>query len=802
MINRHSALAWLIILVVFSGLSTYQITHHWRIHTDILALLPYDQQEPAVQTIRRMVSGELGRTALFLVSHPQPQIAREATRQMGRLMDASRVFAGIQWDYSQQPRAFFELYFPLRYRFLSQTMRSYLDQEESYRYFIEHLKRELYQPISSYSIKFLEEDPLLFFGELMRDFVANVSLLNQLPGMNASIDAQNPEDAAERKITIEEGMMGTIFMERHYYFIIGQLAANPFDEKTQVQLEKNWQQWSNQLRETFPGLELAYTAAVRFASAMRSHMQRDMFFISIGSTVGFIILMIVVFRLVKPLLLAFIPLILGFWNALGLSLFIFEGLHAFTLVFGSSLIGVCVDYSMHYFAYHRLSPKWEPITTMWRIFPALSLGALTTILSYISLGLTPLVGLRQIAVFASSGIFVSLLTVIFLFPFLLRDAHPLASHTPTFHVALTRILSFWDNQKVYLYILLILIFSISLYGIVHLRISDSPLVLKTFPDDLTTQDRFIRNVMRMSEAQQFLVATGKNAEEVLQRLEKFQDYIKSNNMQSVAEFGPIITSFLPSQQRQEDDVRLIKKLLMYEQEISSELLATGLPERSIKRLFMDLQSEPGMLLTPEMWLNHAVASGLRNLWLYNTVEGTSVVIRFQNITDVHSIKELISSFEGIRYVDSIEDLSRILGSYRKNIMVLIIVAHVMICALLFWRYHLRGFFVILPPLLGAGITVGLLGLAGQTFHLLHCLALLLVLGMGVDYAIFLMESDPASQPKTFLASTLATITTVLSFGLLSFSSQEALKAIGLTTFVGISCVWLLSPLAMSGRLRS
>jgi predicted exporter len=163
MISTHSARAWVVILVGFCGLSTYQIIYHWRIDTDILALLPYDQQEPAVQTIRRMVAGELGRTALFLVSHPQPQIAREATRQMGRLLDASRVFTGVQWDYSQQPRAFFEFYFPLRYRFISQTMRSYLDQEDSYRYFSEHLKRELYQPISSFSTKFLDEDPLLFF---------------------------------------------------------------------------------------------------------------------------------------------------------------------------------------------------------------------------------------------------------------------------------------------------------------------------------------------------------------------------------------------------------------------------------------------------------------------------------------------------------------------------------------------------------------------------------------------------------------------------------------------------------------
>jgi predicted exporter len=171
------------------------------------------------------------------------------------------------------------------------------------------------------------------------------------------------------------------------------------------------------------------------------------------------------------------------------------------------------------------------------------------------------------------------------------------------------------------------------------------------------------------------------------------------------------------------------------------------------------------------------------------------------VTDVKRIKEVIASFEGIRYVDNMHDFALILETYRKNIMVLVIGAYVVILALLIWRYRLRGFIVMLPPVLSACITVGFLGLLGQTFHLLHCLSLLLVLGMGVDYAIFLAESNPSSAPTTFLALTLATVTTILSFGLLSFSSQASLKAIGLTTFVGIFWVWLLSPLAMCGRAR-
>jgi predicted exporter len=755
------------------------------------------------------VSGELGRTVLFLVGHTQPEIARHAIRQLGELLQASWLFNDVQWDYSQQSKAFFDFYFPFRYRFISPTIRPYLDQDDGYQYLVARVKHALYQPLSPFLTKFLDDDPLLFFTELLKEFGSSMVQFKNPERVNdryiddnAPLDAQTVRKETERKITLEDGVLGTVYMGRHYYFAMAQLASNPFEQKTQVQLENSWQEWSQQLRQSSPGLDLTYTAAARFAASMRSHMQRDIWVISIGSTAGVVLLVLVVFRTVKHLLIALIPLIFGLWIALGFSLSIFNELHAFTLVFGTSLIGVCIDYSMHYFVYHRLTPKWKPISAMHDILPSLSLGALTTMLSYFFLGLTPLIGLQQIAVFASCGIFISLLTVIFWFPFLLTNTHPLSSHISIFYDWSGRFLSLYDRFKVYLGIFLIVAFGLSIKGIFDLRISDNPLVFKTFPTDLMTQDRFVRDMMGVFEAQQYLVINGRDAEEALQRLEKFHDYTYLSDFPSKAALGPMISAFLPSKKRQEENIRFVKNLVVYEREISRELALLGLPEPSIERFFRELKREPGTLLSPEVWLSHSVSTGLRNFWLDNAAGETSIVVRLQNVTDVQGIKDSISAFEGIHYVDQIDGLARILESYRKNITLLVIGAHVIIFALLFWRYHLKGFFVILPPSLGACITVGLLGLLGQTFHLLHCLALLLVLGMGVDYAIFLAESDAANRPKPFFAATLATVTTVLSFGLLSLSSQEALKAIGVTTFVGISCVWLLSPIAMYGHSRS
>ena len=808
MISTHSALAWLALLIVLSSLATYQIHRHWRVQTDILALFPQDNDAPLVQLIRRMVAGDLGRTALFLVSHPQSQIARNATRQLGQLMEASSVFAAVQWDYSKQQKSFFEFYFPFRYQIISPTIRPYLDNDHGYQDLMNHLIKELYQPFSSLSTQLLDEDPFLFFPELMKEFSKTLMQLHKTErstGMNLENNNFLQEDRSlgytKRRLQIDDGMVGRNYHARHYYFITAQLASSPFQENTQIQLEENWHKWSNHLMQTIPGIDLTYTAATRFSSSIRNEMQRDISLISIGSTIGIIFLIVYIFRSIKHLFVAFIPLIVGIWIALGFSLLVFEDLHAFTLVFGSSLIGVCIDYSLHYFAYHRISQQWESITTMRNIFPAVGLGALTTILSYICVGFTPLVVLQQIAVFSSCGIAISFFSVVFWFPFFFRDTHPLASHVPGVYQWLRYFLIFWSRYKKLILILLVIIVSLSIKGIFDLQVSDSPLVFKTFPRDVTDADHIIRDIMGIYEAQQYLFIVGKTPEETLQRLERFQDYLSVEQTEFGAEIGPMVTSFLPSEKRQRENIRSVQKLLAHEEEISSALESIGVREGSIRKFFQDLASAPGTFMTPESWLNHDVSVGLRSFWVGDIPDGTSIVVRLYNVTDVKRIKEVISSFEGIRYVDTVKDFERLLETYRKGVIGFVVGAYVVILALLVWRYRLQGFVVMLPPFLSACITVGFLGLLGHTFHLLHCLSLLLVLGMGVDYAIFLAESEPSSEPTTFLALTLATVTTILSFGLLSFSSQAALKAIGFTTFVGIFWVWLLSPLAMCGRAR-
>lgn len=81
------------------------------------------------------------------------------------------------------------------------------------------------------------------------------------------------------------------------------------------------------------------------------------------------------------------------------------------------------------------------------------------------------------------------------------------------------------------------------------------------------------------------------------------------------------------------------------------------------------------------------------------------------------------------------------------------------------------------------------------FNLFHVLALLLVLGIGIDYTLFFAEAQKQWQP-TLLAILLSACTTLLSFGLLAWSETPLLRSFGLTVLFGMSTAFIFSPIAV------
>jgi predicted exporter len=173
-------------------------------------------------------------------------------------------------------------------------------------------------------------------------------------------------------------------------------------------------------------------------------------------------------------------------------------------------------------------------------------------------------------------------------------------------------------------------------------------------------------------------------------------------------------------------------------------------------------------------------------------------VLLDGITRLDDVRRVADSIPGVIFVDPTGDFSRLFGEYRRRSILLIAFSAALMMPLLFWRYGFRGALqVLLPTAAALVLTPPLVALGGAPFTFFNAIALLLVLAISIDYAIFCRESHMAGRAATMLGIWLATLTTILSFGLLALSSVYAVHAFGMTLAVGISLAFLLSPLAGS-----
>jgi predicted exporter len=189
----------------------------------------------------------------------------------------------------------------------------------------------------------------------------------------------------------------------------------------------------------------------------------------------------------------------------------------------------------------------------------------------------------------------------------------------------------------------------------------------------------------------------------------------------------------------------------------------------------------------------AMAAPFRFTWS----GGVGFVTFLHGLEDEAALRDALADVPGGRWIDVAETLSSAYGAYRERLLQLWCYGLLAVLGIVAIRHRsLRPtLMAYAPALLGAAATAGALSLLGLELNMLSLVALLMVVSMGVDYGVFLAEhrGDPAQLEATLLAVTLAGASTILGFGLLSFSSQPPLHHIGLTSALGVLLCLTLAP---------
>jgi len=87
------------------------------------------------------------------------------------------------------------------------------------------------------------------------------------------------------------------------------------------------------------------------------------------------------------------------------------------------------------------------------------------------------------------------------------------------------------------------------------------------------------------------------------------------------------------------------------------------------------------------------------------------------------------------------------------------------------------------------VVAAVVNVLGESLSLFHVATFLLVIGLGLDYAIFFNrpEGDEEERSKTLYGLLVCSMTTILVFGVLASSTIPVLHAIGMTAAIGSFC---------------
>ncbi|WP_295749398.1 MMPL family transporter [Undibacterium sp.] len=771
---RALAIIWALVVALLLAHNAYLwLGQRIAPDTDILALLPVQERDPILQkSFTQMVDAAQQRVVVLVGAKDWADAKRAADAYTAVLRTRPDLIATMQLN--EQNQADWLSKFQQHSLILMSSEQEAQLGNKPAQFWLDAALSKLYSPFGGPKLGAWRDDPFGLFAGWMQ------------------------ERAQETPVRPRDGHLFVANAEKQYVLLPLTLKVPAFSISAQQALLPLLAQAKASALLDVPATEVISAGVILHAAAAGEQASGEVSTIGLGSLLGILVLMWFSFRSFKPIVLVMLSIAIGCLGSISLCWLFFERIHLLTLVFGASLIGVAQDYGL-YFLCNRLTadPKLDSSQLLKSLMPGLLLTLLTTVIGYLGLALTPFPGLRQMALFSGLGLVFAWLTVVCWFPVLinaaalksgalLRSNAALLHHWPLLR---------WNRASGLGFALFALVVA---YGCARLGANDDIRLLQNSPAHLISDQLKLSKLLDAPTPVQFFLVRADTAEGVLQREESLRRKLDPLIAQHTISGYQAISNWVPSAQTQATRRSLLEQKLLGEGMVLSQL-ATQIGEDaswvSATRSHLLGASE---LLTPEAFLQTPASEPWRHLWLgQNQGKGeyaSIVALRGLSYADLSVLQQAGSGLDGVQWVDKVAEISSVLGRYRAYMGWVVLASYLLVYGLLYPRYRRNTWRVLLPTALASLATLAIFGYAGQNLQLFHVLALMLLLGVGVDYGIFMQEQPDRRDATSWTTVGLSAASTILSFGLLGLSNTPALQAFGLTMLIGTAMVWLIVPI--------
>lgn len=758
-LNWYSPIAiiWLLVVIFLVVMAA---SAGPKFDSSIMTLLPKSKQQPIVQIATEQMAERFSKRLLLLLTSEDIDKVRNAVSALAKRLNALPEVSKVDWQVSDEEldQIQSELY-PYRFLMLDKGSRELLLTKDFQKLRDRALLR-LYSPLSA-GRSSLVDDPFSLFSEF------------------------NQSHKSDLNIQISNSLLRVTDSPLPTYLLMLTLSEQPFSPTLQRTVLGAIAEENVFLKKA--GISLQMSGMLLHAESGARQANHEIFTIGVGSMLGIIVLMLMVFRQAKPLMLMFIPIMVGCLTAASVTMLVFGHIHLITIAFGAGLVGVSIDYSLHFLCERRISSS-ERI--LHKILPGLLLGLFSSTLAYTAQALSPFPGLQQMAVFSVVGLSASWLSVVLWFPLLTRNdpVYPLAAANKL--NAIRNVLPRMEGNKVFILFILIMA-GVSVKVIQDSDNLDDIRLLQTSPASLLTQEKEIQQLLGNSSSSQFLLLTGNTLEDCLQKEEQIIPVLDTLIKKGVLGGYQSLSQQIPSLKRQDENISLVQQL--YDRQLRPFYDKIHLTDNTVMAALSELKHKASLRLLPDIWFKQKASERWRDLRVLSEDNTVATIIRFTGSFEENTKQALMAlsdANDGVEYIDQVQNISNLMTSFRSEITSLIVAAYLLILIVLLFRYKSQVWRVILPPLIASILTLALLVYFEQGLNLFHLMALILVLGIGLDMGIFLIELSDSSH--TWLAVSLSMFTSLLAFGLLAFSDTPVLHHFGLTVLIGLTLVWLLA----------
>ncbi len=509
---------------------------------------------------------------------------------------------------------------------------------------------------------------------------------------------------------------------------------------------------------------------------------------SIVATIALIFFLLLMYKSLRYVLLSAIPLLSAVLAGTIAVLLVFSNIHGITLAFGVTILGITIDYPIHAFSHLRNNNRhfWGTIYT----------GAITTIIAFAVFFYTDITGIAELGLFTLSGLASAVIITRWIIPLWVTSSKQpgpgtLLSHIPP--------VSHTSRIVTFLLSCCLIVFALTSSKLMW---QDDLSVLSPLPDSLLDERNWILEQLGSNDDHRYIIAIQADTlEEVLRQSEQLDVTLGQALNAGVLNHYDLPSRYLPSKQKQEQRQQALPAPKLLQQQLAQAI--NDLPFKSgiFTPFLQDIEKSRTATLQDLTTLDGPLIKSKLDSLIFEESDkkkdnGWFSIIPVSGVKDVQALKHLVQTQQNdnVMLIDMKTHTSNMVRSFRHTAGERVVIGAVLMLfsLLLSIRNTKRLGRIILSLGVGLLATISLLMLLEIKLSLFHLISLLLVMGIGLDYALFfsLEHKDRSSQKNTLAAVTICAVSTITVFGILAFSQLYVLKAIGLTTTLGVMTIYI------------